>query len=104
MSRRATRTGLIGYTGSIPTAYYSTSDIKSFNEFLSKTDILVASLPSTPQTHYLLKAEHFSTYPCNPPGRYAGHEPRADDAAEALRKNSIFINVGRGDLVSSGKS
>jgi hypothetical protein len=49
--------------GSIPSAYYSTSDPKSFDEFLSKTDILVASLPSTPQTHYLLKEEHFSKLP-----------------------------------------
>ncbi|KAI9638424.1 D-isomer specific 2-hydroxyacid dehydrogenase [Dioszegia hungarica] len=65
--------------GSIPSAYYSTSDEKSFDEFLSKTDILVASLPSTPQTQYLLKSKHF----------------------KALRENAIFINVGRGDLVSS---
>ncbi|KAK4684126.1 hypothetical protein P7C73_g6079, partial [Tremellales sp. Uapishka_1] len=65
--------------GSIPSKYYSTNDRESFKEFLSKSDILIASLPSTPQTTYLLTAEHFKTLP----------------------KNAIFINVGRGDLAHS---
>jgi lactate dehydrogenase-like 2-hydroxyacid dehydrogenase len=45
--------------GSIPSAYYSSSDPKAFKEFLSKCDILIASLPSTPATQFMLKAEHF---------------------------------------------
>lgn len=44
--------------GSTPSAYYSTTDPKSFDEFLSRSEILIASLPSTPQTTYLLKKEH----------------------------------------------
>jgi hypothetical protein len=46
--------------GSIPSAYYSTNDKASFDEFLSRSDILIASLPSTPQTHYMLDTEHLS--------------------------------------------
>ncbi|ORY21380.1 D-isomer specific 2-hydroxyacid dehydrogenase [Naematelia encephala] len=65
--------------GSIPSAYYSTNDKASFKEFLSKSDILIASLPSTPQTQWLLKKEHF----------------------EHLPKGAVFINVGRGNLAKS---
>ncbi|WVQ98431.1 hypothetical protein IAU59_005554 [Kwoniella sp. CBS 9459] len=65
--------------GSLPSAYYSTSDPESFKTFLSKSDILIASLPSTPQTTYLLKDEHFA----------------------ALPKDALFLNVGRGDLVKT---
>ncbi|KAK8870043.1 hypothetical protein IAR55_000613 [Kwoniella newhampshirensis] len=65
--------------GSFPTGYYSTKDAESFNSFLSQTDILIASLPSTPQTANMLKAEHLAL----------------------LKDGAIFINVGRGDLVKS---
>ncbi|OCF31483.1 oxidoreductase [Kwoniella heveanensis BCC8398] len=65
--------------GILPSAYYSTSDPESFKTFLSKSDILIASLPSTPQTTYLLKDEHFA----------------------ALPEDAIFLNVGRGDLVKT---
>ncbi|TYJ52190.1 hypothetical protein B9479_007205 [Cryptococcus floricola] len=66
--------------GDIPSAYYSTTDKESFKTFLGKSDILIASLPSTPQTQWLLGEEEFALFP---PG-------------------AIFINVGRGDLVKSG--
>ncbi|WVQ71352.1 hypothetical protein IAR50_000880 [Cryptococcus sp. DSM 104548] len=65
--------------GSIPSAYYSTNDPQSFETFLNHTDILIASLPSTPQTHYLLDRKTFSH----------------------LKEGAVFINVGRGDLVKS---
>lgn len=65
--------------GSIPSAYYSTSDEESFKTFLSKSDILIASLPSTPQTRYMLNQELFSLLP----------------------EGAVFLNVGRGDLVKS---
>ncbi|WVQ77914.1 hypothetical protein IAR50_007620 [Cryptococcus sp. DSM 104548] len=65
--------------GDIPSAYYSTTDTDSFNTFLGKADILIASLPSTPQTQWLLGEEEFALLP---PG-------------------AIFLNVGRGDLVKS---
>ncbi|ODO12142.1 hypothetical protein I350_00928 [Cryptococcus amylolentus CBS 6273] len=64
---------------SIPSAYYSTNDPESFKTFLNHTDILIASLPSTPQTHYLLNRESFSQ----------------------LKKGAVFVNVGRGDLVKT---
>ncbi|WVQ79612.1 hypothetical protein IAT38_001712 [Cryptococcus sp. DSM 104549] len=65
--------------GSIPSAYYSTSDEESFKTFLSKSDILIASLPSTPQTQFLLNKAHFDLLP----------------------KGAVFLNVGRGDLAKS---
>jgi phosphoglycerate dehydrogenase-like enzyme len=65
--------------GNIPTAWYSTQDAASFDTFLSRSEILVASLPSTPATRGMLTREHLARLP-----------PRA-----------LFINVGRGDLVSS---
>lgn len=68
--------------GTIPEQYYSTSDPESFKEFLNRSEILIASLPSTPQTHYMLTREHFAQLP----------------------EDAIFINVGRGDLAKSGES
>ncbi|GMK59211.1 hypothetical protein CspeluHIS016_0702260 [Cutaneotrichosporon spelunceum] len=65
--------------GTIPTAWYATQDAGSFNTFLSRSDILVASLPSTPATRGMLTREHLATLPAR----------------------ALFINVGRGDLVSS---
>jgi phosphoglycerate dehydrogenase-like enzyme len=65
--------------GSIPKAFYSTADEASFGEFLSQSQILVASLPSTPATKWLLTKEHLAKLP----------------------KDALFINVGRGDLVHS---
>ncbi|KAK6909226.1 oxidoreductase [Kwoniella mangroviensis CBS 10435] len=65
--------------GSIPEQFYSTNDELSFQEFLGRCDILVASLPSTPQTTNMLKQKHL----------------------ESLPHGSVFVNVGRGDLVKS---
>jgi hypothetical protein len=63
MVRSAMETFDRGLTGpaSIPDAIYSTSDEASFNEFLSKSNILVASLPSTAGTRWLLDAEKLGT-------------------------------------------
>ncbi|KAL7420829.1 hypothetical protein Q5752_004782 [Cryptotrichosporon argae] len=65
--------------GSIPDAYYSTKDEASFSDFLKQCDVLVASLPSTPATRFLLTKERLALLP----------------------KDALLINVGRGDLVSS---
>jgi lactate dehydrogenase-like 2-hydroxyacid dehydrogenase len=43
--------------GSIPENYYSTKDDASFEEFLKQSDVLVASLPNTKNTAYLLDAK-----------------------------------------------
>ena len=42
---------------SIPSEMYSTSEDSSFNEFLTRSEILVASLPSTPKTAWLMTKE-----------------------------------------------
>lgn len=47
--------------GAIPEQYYSTKDESSFTEFLKQTDVLVASLPNTANTAYLLNAEKLGT-------------------------------------------
>ncbi|WVQ99102.1 hypothetical protein IAU59_006234 [Kwoniella sp. CBS 9459] len=65
--------------GSLPETLYSTNDSESFATFLSSSDILVASLPSTPQTTYMLTEKHLSLLP----------------------EGAVFVNVGRGDLVRS---
>lgn len=43
--------------GSIPEEFFSTKDSKSLEAFLKQTDVLVCSLPGTPQTQYLLDAQ-----------------------------------------------
>lgn len=65
--------------GSIPGQYYSTTDPESFKEFLSHCDVLVASLPSTPQTTYMLTESHLRSLP----------------------EGAVFVNIGRGDLIRS---
>lgn len=52
------------HKGSIPSQYYSTTDPESFKEFLSHCDVLVASLPSTPQTTYMLTEFHLRMSLC----------------------------------------
>ncbi|RSH82882.1 hypothetical protein EHS25_005872 [Saitozyma podzolica] len=69
------------HDGSIPSQYYSTSDPASFKAFLARCDVLVASLPSTPQTRYMLNRDHFGK--------------------SLLPQGAVFVNVGRGDLVKS---
>ncbi|GFZ46002.1 LOW QUALITY PROTEIN: hypothetical protein JCM24511_03736 [Saitozyma sp. JCM 24511] len=49
--------------GIIPTAYYRTDDPDSFEEFLSKSDILICSLPSTRATEWLLTKARLSCLP-----------------------------------------
>jgi lactate dehydrogenase-like 2-hydroxyacid dehydrogenase len=50
------------FSGSLPSAYYSTNNTRAFKEFLSRSDILIASLPSTPKTRCLLGIEHLSQF------------------------------------------
>ncbi|TXT10604.1 hypothetical protein VHUM_02109 [Vanrija humicola] len=65
--------------GSVPSAFFSTKDEASFDEFLSQTDVLVCSMPSTPATRGMLTAERLAK----------------------LRPGALLINIGRGDLVAS---
>ncbi|WVR07875.1 hypothetical protein IAU60_004918 [Kwoniella sp. DSM 27419] len=48
------------HDGSIPDEYFATSDPESFAKFLSQCDVLVASLPSTPQTTYMVTEKHLN--------------------------------------------
>ncbi|WVW79624.1 hypothetical protein I302_101593 [Kwoniella bestiolae CBS 10118] len=65
--------------GSIPSRYYSTKNSKSLEEFLKQSDVLVCSLPRTDATAYFLDSQKLSLLP----------------------KGAVFINVGRGNLISS---
>ncbi|KAL1743995.1 D-isomer specific 2-hydroxyacid dehydrogenase [Schizophyllum fasciatum] len=65
--------------GRLPRAYFSTADDSAMADFFRQTDILVASLPGTAQT--------------------AGFLTEAKLAL--LKPYALFVNVGRGSLVSS---
>ncbi|PWN50496.1 hypothetical protein IE53DRAFT_92692 [Violaceomyces palustris] len=64
---------------SIPEEMFSTSDEASLNEFLSRSDVLVASLPDTPATRWLMTRERLDRLP----------------------EGSVYVNVGRGTLCRS---
>ncbi|WVQ75735.1 hypothetical protein IAR50_005366 [Cryptococcus sp. DSM 104548] len=65
--------------GSIPEAYYSTKDPEAVQEFLSQCDVLVCSLPDTPETKYFL----------------------SKDKLDMLPRDAVLVNVGRGSLIPS---
>ncbi|CED84436.1 D-3-phosphoglycerate dehydrogenase, D-isomer-specific 2-hydroxy acid dehydrogenase superfamily [Phaffia rhodozyma] len=65
--------------GSIPSEYFSTEDPLSLKSFVSRSDVLIASLPSTDKTTHLLTEELMAMLP----------------------KGAVFVNVGRGTLVDS---
>lgn len=48
--------------GSIPEAFYSTKNPKSVKEFLNQCDVLVASLPNTPDTQHFLNKEKLGSF------------------------------------------
>ncbi len=52
--------------------------IAQLNELLPEADVIVSVLPSTPETKGLLTYEHF----------------------EQMKKEALFINLGRGDLIA----
>ncbi|GAA6022736.1 hypothetical protein JCM10207_008084 [Rhodosporidiobolus poonsookiae] len=63
----------------LPAEMYSTSDNASLDAFLSRCDVLVSSLPSTPSTRGFLTRERLARLP----------------------KDAVLINVGRGDVIAS---
>ncbi|OCF39667.1 oxidoreductase [Kwoniella heveanensis CBS 569] len=65
--------------GSIPEQYYSTKDSKSLEKFLKQSDVLICSLPGTPDTKYFLNKERLALLP----------------------PNAVLVNVGRGSLIPS---
>lgn len=66
--------------GSIPDRYYLSRDPASLGAFLGECDLLVASLPGTTHTRYLLDAEMLG----------------------GMKDEAVFVNVGRGSLIRSG--
>lgn len=86
--------------GSIPSEMYSTSDESSFNEFLSRSEILVASLPSTPKTEWLMTKERLGKSLLDKVGGIDTTD-RVDVAR--LPADAVLVNVGRGDLVKSSE-
>ncbi|KHE66883.1 D-2-hydroxyacid dehydrogenase [Halobacillus sp. BBL2006] len=59
--------------------FHDTYKVEELKEVLSEADFVVAALPSTEETKYLLKINHFQT----------------------MADHAIFLNMGRGDLVST---
>ena len=54
--------------GSLAEQYFSTKDEASIDEFLKQCDVLVASLPETPKTRFILNAKKLGkTHPFIPP-------------------------------------
>lgn len=69
----------ISKTGSSKPHFDETYSVEQMKEMLAEADFVVAVLPSTPDTQYLLKADHFKTMP----------------------DHTVFLNMGRGDLVAT---
>ncbi|KAI0686878.1 D-isomer specific 2-hydroxyacid dehydrogenase [Cytidiella melzeri] len=65
--------------GSIPSAWYSTTDPSSLATFLSQSDVILMSLPSTPSTYKILNAKTIAH----------------------LKNSAIVVNVGRGDAIDT---
>ncbi|KAH9921426.1 uncharacterized protein B0H18DRAFT_935965 [Fomitopsis serialis] len=65
--------------GSIPDAWFSTKDEKSFQEFLSGCDVLLLALPSTGATHHIL----------------------SPTTIDHLPSHAVIVNIGRGDTIDT---
>jgi phosphoglycerate dehydrogenase-like enzyme len=63
--------------GSIPTEWFTTASKESFHSFLSKSDVLVITIPATNKTTALIGRE----------------------ALSLLKPTSLLINVGRGETI-----
>lgn len=65
--------------GVIPQAYYSSTDRASLLDFLAQCDVVVVTVPATPENLGLIDAE----------------------ALRAMKGDAILINVGRGETVET---
>ena len=64
---------------SIPSAWYSTTDSHSFASFLSRSDVILLSLPSTTATKKILNTSTIAH----------------------LKPSAVIVNVGRGDAIDT---
>ncbi|OIU68840.1 D-2-hydroxyacid dehydrogenase [Rossellomorea aquimaris] len=71
------KTAGVNSTGKMVEHFDQMFTLRTYKEFLPHADYLVAVLPSTDDTKYILKSEHF----------------------DEMRDTAVFINIGRGDLV-----
>ncbi|MFD2925185.1 D-2-hydroxyacid dehydrogenase [Halobacillus naozhouensis] len=69
----------VSKSGKAKDYFDETLPVDRIEEALPKADLVVAVLPSTRETSYLLKEEHFQLMP----------------------DHAVFLNMGRGDLVAS---
>ena len=60
-------------------AYYATSAPASLAAFFARADVILVSLPSTPETRHIVDA------------RALGH----------MKRDAVLVNIGRGDLVDT---
>lgn len=78
-------------TGAIPAAWYSGLDAPSLHTFLAQDiDILLVSVPLTPQTTHFLSAEEFSILSR---GTAAHRDPARGG------KKPVLVNISRGQIV-----
>jgi phosphoglycerate dehydrogenase-like enzyme len=71
------KTAGVNSTGKMVEHFDQMFTLRTYKEFLPHADYLVAVLPSTDDTKYILKSEHF----------------------DEMKDTAVFINIGRGDLV-----
>ncbi|OAT82177.1 3-phosphoglycerate dehydrogenase [Bacillus sp. MKU004] len=71
------KTAGVNSTGKMVEHFDQMFTLRTYKEYLPHADYLVAVLPSTDDTKYTLKTEHF----------------------DKMKDTAVFINIGRGDLV-----
>ncbi|MFC7320257.1 D-2-hydroxyacid dehydrogenase [Halobacillus campisalis] len=69
----------VSRSGKSKSYFDETCTVEEMHTVLPEADYVVAALPSTPETSYLLTKDHFALMPAR----------------------SVFLNMGRGDLVES---
>ncbi|MGF2615111.1 D-2-hydroxyacid dehydrogenase [Rossellomorea vietnamensis] len=69
----------INTSGNIKADFDEMHPLKELKSIVGTADYVISVLPSTIETRYLLKKEHF----------------------QCMKKSSVFINIGRGDLFES---
>jgi phosphoglycerate dehydrogenase-like enzyme len=84
----------IGYRSKDSSTFHPAFDsyTSSLNDLIASSDYIVNTLPSTPSTRYLLSNEFINEYL---------HSKIDNSSSKQSHIGPIFINVGRGDIISS---